>query len=117
MLDESNRTIYHKLLLGILSIYSIRLVYLLANNENNILTKIKTALLKTRLIDYSFLLLSIVLLGLDYYENKSLTPHERIEIHNIIHLSTVVTLTALCAHLDLYVLPAMISIILWVVYA
>ena len=114
MRDESKISIYHKLLLVVLAVYAARTLYFLLENKNNIVGKLKRSLLKTRLIEYLFLFVSLSLLGADYYSNDKLTPHEKRGIYHIIHLSILVTLTALFAHLDLYVIPAMIGLILWV---
>lgn len=115
MRDESKISIYHKLLLVVLAAYAARTLYFLLKNKNNIIGKLKSSLLKTKIIEYLFLFVSLGLLGADYYSNNNLTHHEKRGIYHIVHLSILVTLTALFAHLDLYVIPAMIGLILWVI--
>ncbi len=50
----------------------------------------------------------------DYLLNDDLTNNEKRDIFHVIHLSIIVSLTALFAHLDMFVLPAMVAIILWI---
>ena len=113
MLDQSKITIFHKLFIVVLVLYFLIVFYRVSINTNDIIDKLKKSLLKTRLWEYIFLISCLSLLGIDYFFNKKLTHHEKNEIYRIIHLSIIITLTALFAHLDLYVIPAMVSLLIW----
>ena len=89
----------------------------LVKDKNNILEKLKKAIFKTKAVEYLFLFLSLFMLVGDYLLNDKLTQNEKRDIYHRIHLSVIVTLTALFAHLDMFVIPAMIGIILWVLSA
>lgn len=103
--------------MAILVVYGLFLILSLVKDKNNILEKLKKAIFKTKAVEYLFLFLSLFMLVGDYLLNDKLTQNEKRDIYHIIHLSVIVTLTALFAHLDMFVIPAMIGIILWVLSA
>ena len=103
--------------MAILVVYGLFVMLSLVKDKNNILEKLKKAIFKTKAVEYLFLFLSLFMLVGDYLLNDKLTQNEKRDIYHIIHLSVIVTLTALFAHLDMFVIPAMIGIILWVLSA
>ena len=113
MIDSERQSIFYKLLITILSVYGLYLMLSIVRDKNNIQEKIKKSIFKTKSIEYIFLFLSLFMLVGDYTLNDDLTHHEKRDIFHIIHLSVIVTLTALFAHLDMFVLPAMVAIVLW----
>ena len=115
MIDSERQSIFHKMLIAVLIVYGLSVIISLVRDKNNILEKLKNAIFKTKAIEYLFLFLSLFMLLGDYLLNDKLTKQEKRDIYHIIHLSVIVTLTALFAHLDLFVIPAMIAIILWVI--
>lgn len=117
MIDKDRQSIFYKLLITILSVYGLYLMISVVRDKNNILEKIKKSIFKTKSIEYIFLFLSLFMLVGDYLLNDKLTHHEKRDIYHIIHLSIIVTLTALFAHLDMFVIPAMIAIGFWVISA
>ena len=117
MIDESKQSIFHKILLVVLTVYIVTVVISLLKDKNNIVEKIKRSIIKTKATEYIFLLLSLSLLIGDYLLNDKLTKDEKRGLYHIIHLSIIVSLTALFAHLDLFVIPAMVAIGLWVISA
>ena len=117
MIDSERQSIFYRMLMAILVVYGLFLILSLVKDKNNILEKLKKAIFKTKAVEYLFLFLSLFMLVGDYLLNDKLTQNEKRDIYHIIHLSVIVTLTALFAHLDMFVIPAMIGIILWVLSA
>lgn len=113
MRDESPRSIYHKLLLVLLVIYGVRSIWYVSTNRDGVLDKLKRAVMHSKRISWLFFAVSLCLLGMDYRFNDQLTEYEKQNIYLIIHTSIVVTMTALFAHLDLFVMPGMLAITLW----
>ena len=113
MRDESPRSIYHKILLVLLVIYGIRSIWYVSTNKDGLLDKLKKAVGHSKRISWMFFLTCLCLLGMDYKFNDKLTEYERQQIYLIIHTAIVVTMTALFAHLDLFVMPGMLAITLW----
>lgn len=117
MIDSERQSIFYRMLMAILVVYGLFVMLSLVKDKNNILEKLKKAIFKTKAVEYLFLFLSLFMLVGDYLLNDKLTQNEKRDIYHIIHLSVIVTLTALFAHLDMFVIPAMIGIILWVLSA
>lgn len=117
MIDSERQSIFYRMLMAILVVYGLFIMLSLVKDKNNILEKLKKAIFKTKAVEYLFLFLSLFMLVGDYLLNDKLTQNEKRDIYHIIHLSVIVTLTALFAHLDMFVIPAMIGIILWVLSA
>ena len=117
MIDKDRQSIFHKMLLSVLVVYGFYVLLAFSRDKNNIIEKLKKAVLKTKLVEYIFLFICLFMLTGDYLLNDNLTEREKRDIYHIIHLSIIVTLTALFAHLDMFVIPAMIGIGLWVISA